>query len=206
MRFTLAGDTLVVDEAHDFELGPRLSREFDPAAARSAEPFAPWSGVATLPAERLRAMHEFVAAELGRAIGGHAPNLMQRLYYLIVQDTADFSPTLGVTLRNGDARHVFALDYGRLELIEQQPGARRAAVGLEIWASDLELMVRAEEDAYMIAESAVRTWTHAEELVDASTVLEALLWFTPRFRPHEHLRHYRARIAELRLHAEARRA
>ena len=58
----------------------------------------------------------------------------------------------------------------------------------------------------MIAESAVRTWTHVQELVDAPTVLEALLWFTPRFRPHEHLRHYRARIAELLRHSEARRA
>ena len=206
MRFTLAGDTLVVDEARNFELGPRLSREFDPAAARSAEPFPPWSEVATLPAERLRAVRDFVAAELGRVIGGHSPNLMQRLYYLKFQDMADFSPTLGVTLRNGGARHVFALDYGRLELVEQPPGARPAAVGFELWASDLELMVRAEEDAYMIAESAVRTWTHAEALVDSPTVLEALLWFTPRFRPHEHLRHYRARIAELRRHAEARRA
>ncbi|HEY3515574.1 MAG TPA: MBL fold metallo-hydrolase [Gammaproteobacteria bacterium] len=206
MRFTLAGDTLAVDEAPEIELGPRLSREFDSASAQSAEPFPPWSGVHTITAERLRAVRDFVAAELGRVIGGHASNLMQRLYYLKFQDTPDLSPTLGLTLRNGDARHVFALDYGRLELIEQQPGARPAAVGLELWASDLELMVRAEEDAYMIAESAVRTWTHVQELVDAPTVLEALLWFTPRFRPHEHLRHYRARIAELRRHSEARRA
>jgi hypothetical protein len=206
MRFTLAGDTLSVDEAPGFELGPRVSRDFDPAAVRSAEPFAPWSGVHTLAADRARAVREFVTAELGRVIGSHAPNLIQRLYYLKFQDTPNLSPTLGVTLRNGDARQAFALDYGRLELIELPPGARPAAVGLELWASDLELMVRGEEDAYMIAESAVRTWSHAEALVDGPTVLEALLWFTPRFRPHEHLRHYRARIAELRGHAEARRA
>ena len=41
----------------------------------------------------------------------------------------------------------FALDYGRLEFVESQPGAWSAAVGLELWASDLELMLRAEEDA-----------------------------------------------------------
>jgi hypothetical protein len=109
-------------------------------------------------------------------------------------------------LRNGDARIAFALDYGRLELAELAPGARPAAVGLELWASDLELMLRAEEDAYMIAESAVRTWSETPDLIDAHALLEALLWFTPRFRPHEHLRHYRARIAELRPHVTARRA
>jgi hypothetical protein len=111
-----------------------------------------------------------------------------------------------LTLRNGEARYKFALDYGRLELAEVPAGARPAAVGLELWASDLELMIRAEEDAYMIAESAVRTWSHATELVDTPALLEALLWFTPRFRPHEHLRHYRARIAELGRQPEARRA
>jgi hypothetical protein len=206
MRFTLAGDTLAVDAAPEIELGARVSREFDPAAVRSAEPFPPWSGVSTLAAERLRAVRDFVAAELGRVLGGHAPNLMQRLYYLKLQDKPDFAPTLGLNVRNGDARLAFALDYGRLELVELPAGARLAAVGLELWASDLELMLRAEEDAYLIAESAVRTWSHAEELIDAPALLEALLWFTPRFRPHEHLRHYRARIAELNRQPEARRA
>jgi len=52
----------------------------------------------------------------------------------------------------------------------------------------------------------VRTWSHAEQLVDTPALLEALLWFTPRFRPHEHLRHYRTRIAELDRLREARRA
>jgi hypothetical protein len=206
MRFTLAGDTLAVGEAPDIELGARVSRELDPTAVQSAEPFPPWSGVPVLPADRLRAVRDFVTAELGRAIGGHAPSLMQRLYYLKFQDAPELFPTLGLTLRNGDARHAFALDYGRLEFAELATGARPAAAGLELWASDLELMVHAEEDAYMIAESAVRTWSHAEQLVDTPALLEALLWFTPRFRPHDHLRHYRTRIAELEGLSEARRA
>jgi hypothetical protein len=206
MRFTLAGDTLAVDQAAEIERGPSVSREFDPAAVDSAEPFPPWSGIPALPAERLRAVRDLVVAELGRIIGAHAPGLMQRLYYLKFQDRPGVAPTLGFNLRNGDARIAFALDYGRLELAELAPGARPAAVGLELWASDLELMLRAEEDAYMIAESAVRTWSETPDLIDAHALLEALLWFTPRFRPHEHLRHYRARIAELRPHVTARRA
>jgi hypothetical protein len=206
MRFTLAGDALSVDTVAEVELGPLVSREFDANAARSPEPFPPWSGVETLQPERLRAVRDFVTAELGRIIGGHAPNLMQRLYYLKFQDTPSLASALYLVVRNGAARHAFELDYGRLEFVETQAGGRPAAVGIELWASDLELMLRAEEDAYMIAESAVRTWSHAEDLVDTPTLLEALLWFTPRFRPHEHLRHYRARIAELRRMPEARRA
>ena len=198
--------THLVDEAPEIELGPRVSREFDPGAVDSAEPFPPWSGVQTLPAERLRAVRDFVAADFGGVIGGHAPSLMQRLYYLKFQDKPALASTLGLNLRNGDARYAFALDYGHLEFTELPPGARPAAVGLELWASDLELMLHAEEDAYMIAESGVRTWSHAAELIDSPALLEALLWFTPRFRPHEHLRHYRARIAELRGQSEARRA
>ena len=64
----------------------------------------------------------------------------------------------------------------------------------------------AEEDAFMVMESAVRTWSHAPALIDAPMLLEAFLWFTPRFRPSEFLRFYRSRIAELRAQREVRHA
>ena len=67
-------------------------------------------------------------------------------------------------------------------------------------------MIAAEEDAYMIAESAVRTWTHAPAIIDSAQLLEVFQWFTPRFRPREFLAHYRARIAELRAPREVRHA
>ena len=137
-------------------------------------------------------------AELGAILGAHAPNLMQRLYYLKFQDDGRHASTFGVTLRNAAARHTFVLDYGTLVFAESDVRAKPAAVGVEIWASDLEILLAAEEDAFMVMESAVRTWSHAHSLIDSPMLLETFLWFTPRFRPGEYLRAYRARIAELR--------
>jgi beta-lactamase family protein len=207
MRFELNGDALAVDGAREIEEIERPDRTFVPDAVLEPEAFTPWSGARTLPADRLRKARDFVVEEFGRILGAHAPNLMQRLYYLKFQALPGASATFGLTIRNAGTRHAFELDYGRLAFAEVDAAtAGRAAVGIEIWASDLELLIGAEEDAFMIMESAVRTWTRVPELVEAPMLLETFLWFTPRFRPNEFLRAYRARIRELRALPEAKHA
>jgi len=207
MRFELNGDALAVDRGPDVDEIARPDRTFVPAAIREPEPFPPWSGARTIPVDRLRKVRDFVVDDFGRILGAHAPNLMQRLYYLKFQALPSASATFGLTIRNAGARHAFELDYGRLTFAEVGAAAAgRAAIGIEIWASDLELLIGAEEDAFMIVESAVRIWTRVPELVDAPMLLETFLWFTPRFRPNEFLRAYRARIRELRAQPEAKHA
>lgn len=199
MRFTLRGDDLAVDRAP--EIGELLqpSRAFVPSVVQEPEPFAPWSGARNLPPDRLRRVREFVQNELGAGLCAHAPNLMQHLYYLKFQEASRIAPTLGLTVRNAGSRETFELDYGLARFAALDASVpRRAAVGVEIWASDLELMIDAREDAFTIRESSVKSWTHVPELIDESMLLEVFLWFTPRFRPNEFLAHYRARIAELR--------
>jgi hypothetical protein len=197
-RFTLTGADLAADRAPEIDEPPPAAytdRTFLATAAREPEPFQPWSGVRSVPADRLRKIRDFIVDSFGRIFGAHAPNLAQRLYYLKFQGGGTF----GLSVRNGNARHVFELDYGQLAFVERAAGAPdRAAVGLEIWAGDLELLLGAEEDAFMILESAVRSWTRVPELVDTAMLLEAFLWFTPRFRPNEYLSFYRSRIRGLR--------
>ena len=204
MRFELSGSELSVDRAPEIELGQSPSRQFDPLAVLEPEPFSAWSGTRALPQDRFRKVRDFIVGDFGRILGAHAPNLLQRLYYLKFQDLGAFASTLGIVVRNAGSRVAFELDYGQLAFAESAGAARPAAVGIEVWASDLELLLGAEEDAFMVMESAVRTWSHAPALIDAPMLLEAFLWFTPRFRPAEFLQFYRSRIAELRAHPGAR--
>lgn len=206
MRFTLAVDGFAVDRAPEIGVLETPSRAFDPTSVREPEPFSSWSGTRNVPADRLRKVRDFIVGELGRILGAHAPNLMQRLYYLKFRDNGKVAPTFGITVRNANARYAFELDYGHLTFTEVDAAAKPAAVGVEIWASDFELLLAAEEDAFTVVESAVRTWSHARELIDAPMLLETFLWFTPRFRPDEFLRFYRSRIAELRARRELRHA
>ncbi|HZF28967.1 MAG TPA: MBL fold metallo-hydrolase [Gammaproteobacteria bacterium] len=195
LRLTLTGPELAVDRAPEIDVLDSPDRTFDPASVRGPDPFLPWSGVRSVPADRLRRIRDFIVEDFGRILGAHAPNLMQRLYYSKFQGAGTF----GVCVRNASARHLFELDYGHLTFAEAQASAPdRCAVGLEIWAGDLELLIAAEEDAFAVMESAVRTWTRVPELVDTQALLESFLWFTPRFRPNEFLRFYRSRIRGLR--------
>jgi hypothetical protein len=206
MRFALTRDEVAVDQAPEIELLQAPSRAFDPSSVREPDPFPAWSGTRTVASDRLHKVRDFIVDDFGRILGAHAPNLMQRLYYLKFQDKGRVAPTFGMTVRNANMRYAYQLDYGHLTFAEVDPAAPPAAVGVEIWASDFELLLGAEEDAFIVMESAVRTWSRAPELIDGPMLLETFLWFTPRFRPHEFLRFYRARLADLRARREVRHA
>jgi hypothetical protein len=61
----------------------------------------------------------------------------------------------------------------------------------------MELLLAAQEEVFMVYESAVRTWSFVPAAIDAATLIESLMWFTPRYRPQEFLQFYRSRIAHL---------
>ncbi|HKE96250.1 MAG TPA: hypothetical protein VKB34_18215, partial [Povalibacter sp.] len=138
---------------------------------------------------------DFICDRYGQILGAHAPRLMERLYYLKFLELPDIVPTLAVALRNGDSRRVFEFDYGQLLFREAADAHRQCAVGFEIWTSDLELLLGAREEVFMVYESAVRTWSLAPESIDTASLVESFMWFTPRFRPREFLAFYREQIA-----------
>ena len=177
----------------------RVPREFDPDALRGVEPFAPWTQVRQLPAERFAAVCAFIEQRYGQILGAYAPKLMERLYYLQCQGAQDSAPRFAVRVRNGASQRLFELDYGHLafrELRHTQTSPAPVA-GIEIWAADLELLIAAGEEAFTIYESAVRPWSHAPQAIDPSSLIECFMWFTPRFRPDAYLDAYRQEIARL---------
>jgi len=197
MRFTLHGEDCSVDQSSLVSVQVAPSRQFDPASVRTVEPFTPWSGVTELSPERFRKVQRFIAEQFGRILGAYAPKLMERLYYLKFQQVAGLAPTLAISLRNGGSRSVFELDYGHLMFREvHADAAPPSAVGFEVWAADMELMVNAEEEVFLLYESAVRLWSHVPGL-DTASLIECFMWFTPRFRPDEFLSFYKTRIAAL---------
>jgi len=198
MRFTLHGDTLSVDQAAALARLETPSREFSPRP-RQIQDRSPWTGVTGISAERLRSVRDFVCNRYGYLLEAHAPRLMERLYYLKCQGAAEVTPTFAVSLRNGDSRRVFELDYGHLVFREAAVTAPPCAVGFEIWAADLEMLLAAREEVFMVYESSVRTWSFVPDSIEAATLIESLMWFTPRYRPREFLQFYRSRLAELQV-------
>ncbi len=206
MRFTLRGEQCFVDQSLAVDPSRFTNREFDENSVRIVEPYPPWSGTKTMSVPRFDKVREFILGEYGKALGAHAPKLMERLYYLKFQAAAILgrSPaTVGVALalilRNGASCAVFEFDYGALRFREVTLShALDYAVGVEMWASDFERMLRAEEESFTIYETAVRPWSTVPDILDERMLNELFLWFTPRFRPDEFLAAYRSRVAALK--------
>jgi hypothetical protein len=197
MRFTLRGGGLSVDESGAVPAITRSDRTFDPQSVRTPQAYAPWTGVMEIPAARLARIGEFICERYGQILLAHAPRLAERLYYLKCQGAGDFSPALAITVRNAESYRIYELDYGHLLFRDVTSSAPPCAVGFEIWASDFELLLGAAEEAFMVCESAVRTWSFVPEAIDAAMLSESFMWFTPRFRPEAFLAFYRSRIAAL---------
>jgi hypothetical protein len=203
LRFTLLGMECTVDRAPTMSASGSVCRVFDVNAVRRDEPFPAWSGIAELPLDRVKTVQSFIVERLGQLIGAYAPKLMERLYYLKFYETREIEPTLAISLRNGNMRRAFELDFGHLVFREPPTSKTRPpAVGFEMWASDLELLIGAEEEVFLIFESAVRLWSYVPSIIEEQSLIEAFMGFTPRFRPREYLDFYRARVRALELTAK----
>lgn len=198
MRFDLRGQNFSIGKSDVVTHKESADRKFDPASVREPEPFAPWTGVRDVSADSFARVQKFIREDYGQVLGAHAPKIMEGLYYLKFQDVCNLSPTLAVLLRNGNGSTAFEFDYGHAAFRELPASKRPAAMGVEMWASDLEWLLDAKEEAFMIYESSVRAWSLVPSFVEASALVECFMWFTPRFRPKETLAFYRKRIAELR--------
>jgi hypothetical protein len=201
MRFNLRGEQIAVDQSSVIGALQYPSREFDPASAKVAEPYVPWAEIGEISVQRFAKVREFICNDFGQVLGTNAPKLMERLYYLKFQTAGNVAAplaTFAIVVRNGAKRFTFEFDYGQLLFREVVGPPRPHAVGIEMWAADLELIIDAQEDAFTVYESAVRTWTHVPNLIADSTLIESFMWFTPRFRPREFLSFYRSRLAMLR--------
>lgn len=192
MRCSLSGGECSLDQAPLVGALDYPDRSFDPSVVEVAEPYPPWSEITEIPVDRMNRLRTFVTTELGATVSAHAPKLMERLYYLKMQSAGmkEISATIALVLRNGSMRAVFEFDYGRLRFEEIVSGGECAA-GVEMWASDLELIVDAEEEAFSIYESAIKPWSFVGDLIPESALNELFIGFTPRFRPREYLAAYR---------------
>jgi len=199
MRFTLRGAELSVDQAPIGAATVAPDRSFKPEAIDRNDPYPPWTGVRELPQQQVAEVRRFIVEDFGGVLGAHAPKLMEALYYLKSMVNVPLSPTFGVLLKNGTAAALFEFDYGQLRFREAPlDTAHPPAVGIEIWAADLEHLIGAREEVFMVYESAVRPWTNVPGAIPQTQLIECFMWCTPRFRPKETLAFYREGIAGLR--------
>jgi hypothetical protein len=186
----------VVDYVVRREPSPR-----DYAGCTAAFDGAPWSRTTELTDDQMNAVECFVTNEFGRQVNAHAPELMQGLYALASDPANTVLPTVALRLLNGQTATHYVLDHGSLEFALAPTGLnirRDTAGGIEIWASDLYGLINGHEEAFLIAETAVRRWSNAARNIGRGLHIDMLLGFAPRFQPNGYLEMYRKRLDAVR--------
>jgi hypothetical protein len=152
-------------------------------------PVKPWSKTRNIPPEELSEVFDFISKAYGKVLEGHAPYFMKGLHYLIMHNIRETRPTLFVRIKNGSEKYDFQLHYGILEFDRVQISGNpfdEYVAGIEIWASDLKLLINAQEEAFLIYESSVIRWNHQPEILGYMYMAELFTWFAPRYRSKEY--------------------
>lgn len=179
---------------------PRRSPARDYVYDGKARDIKPWSKKKKLDPADLQEVINFVQYEYGKVIEGHAPVLMKGLHRLVMRNDGEHIPALFLQLRDGNDYYNFALHYGKLQFEKASDFGNpfeRYATGLQLWASDLSLLLQAKEEAFLIYETSIIRWNHYPELTGELSVAELFRWFAPRYRSEAYLKAYQERIKEL---------
>lgn len=158
------------------------------------DPIAPYSRLETLSDEQLEQCRCFIVDEFGAILCTHSPALGGGLHSLFMEAGPDLRPALFFRLLNKDRWEDFVLEYGDRQFhpVQTKTNPFEAYVaGFEMWASDFNLLFRAEEEAHLIYETAVRTWNHRPDVLPFYLASSIFAWFNPFFRPTEYLKAYR---------------
>ncbi|HVB44447.1 MAG TPA: MBL fold metallo-hydrolase [Streptosporangiaceae bacterium] len=186
-------------------VAPRPTTARDYRGYTDAAEGKPWSGVTALPDRDLDEAVRFVTDEFGRLINAHAPDFMKRLFALSCREPNHLIPTIGLRLRDDRGSRHFVLDQGWLRFtpVTTEVNLRHdVACGVEVWASDLSLLARGREEAYLVYETAVRRWSNAPAIIGNSIHVHVFSPFGPRLQPAEFAASYRRRLAEVRAAAD----
>lgn len=160
----------------------------------------PWSGVTSLDECELDRLLTFVHTDFGQQVNAHAADLMAQLYTLSTQQSSSVMPTVALRLLDDSGPRHYLLDQGWLEFIPAPPGTNLrtdVAGGVEIWASDLLLLVDGREEPYLVYETAVRRWSNAPGVIGEALHVRLFAGFGPRIQPGPYYESYRRRWAQV---------
>lgn len=162
---------------------------------------SPWSGEKELPPQAMESVREYVEHSFGQQLNAHAPKLMQRLFEYSTDHTraAAVLPTVALRVLNGTSAEHYLLDQGWLRFTPAPQGLNirtQVAGGVEIWASDLALLLEGREEPYLVYETAVRRWANIATLMGTLHV-SFFLCFGPRLQPELYFDAYMRRLNEL---------
>jgi hypothetical protein len=165
---------------------------------------SPWTRVRDLPPSEMAEVCRYLGDGFGQVVNAHAPELMQGLYSLASDPDVSVAPTVAVRLLNGTSASHYLLDHGTLTFTPvpaEMDIKRDTAGGIEIWASDLLHLMHGREEAFLIAETAVRRWSNAPNVIGRALHIDMLLGFAPRFQQDGYLTMYRQRLEVVRREA-----
>lgn len=158
----------------------------------------PWTGVHQLSPTQRTELELFVREEFGSLLGSHAVELLAALRTATDRDFT--RPTLGLRIIDGDRAQHYVLDIGHLHFLPDNLDHNfclSTMAGVEIWAADLLALIKGEEEAYLVYESAVRRWTNCPNFRPLPISTDVFSCFCPRFRPQQYLSAYRRRLEQL---------
>lgn len=203
-RMDLSGESISGTPAHFITHHPITKREYEVFISPSDG--LPWSRVTALPDPDMKRLIEFTETKLGHLIATHSQDLMKRLYELSALPGNNLAPTIALRLRDDSGARHYVLDPGWLEFVPASGDLNirtDVAGGIEIWASDLLLLIDGLEEPYLVYETAVRRWSNAPEDIGRSLHVHLFMAFGPRFQQIEFERSYRRRLACVREQADA---
>jgi hypothetical protein len=198
-RLALNGE-VTADSAVDFVVG-RKTTQRDYQGYSAALAGEPWSRRRCLGSDELWRVRDFIENDFGRLIESHGHRLMERLFALASHADNSVLPTLALRVLNGDGAFHYVLDQGWLRFTPAADSLdirHGVAAGVEIWASDLLLLIEGREEPYLVYETAVRRWCNAGVLIGSTVHVHVFLAFGPRMDPDAYYLSYTDRLAEVR--------
>jgi hypothetical protein len=154
----------------------------------------PFSGTDSLDDPALRIVQAFVLDEFGRVMCDSSPTLDEALGKIARRSESQHVPRLFLRILNGNLRFDFELWHAQRRFVPVQATRNPAEThiaGFEVWASDLDLLLRAEEEAHIVYEASVRAWNHDLDVLPYYLQSSLFAWFHPYFRPDAFLAAYR---------------
>ena len=171
-------------------------RLFDAGAAWQGQTL-PWTGNRQLGSEGMEDLIRFITGEFGEILKMHAAGLLDALEQDDVRDRS-VRPVIGLRVLNEDGpQHFVNAGSGFLPDYSTSNLRLTAAVGIEVWASDLLCLAMGEEEAFLVYESSIRRWNNIEDLYELPVVLELFAGLCPHVRTEAYRDAYSRRLKAL---------
>ena len=152
-----------------------------------------WSNKKECNAQDWLIVSTFMQEEFGRFVSEEASYVVKGLFELNSQRQKKHISTLFIRLKDHTKSQDFELDISNMRFRDTNCDKNPAniyALGIEVWANDIYLLINGYDESYLIYETSVKRWNHYPSIIDDDFVIDIFSGFNPRKRPDKYLARY----------------